>query len=156
MGAMADEDFSAFLDLDNIDLDFPMFETSGDPHSTQHSCDEETSAEMRDQPIFLGANQYHGNPTAIPQQHSGLHLNPVPSKSIMEAVGLDKSSTYFHQHTNFPMLSEQTFQSQPGIPVTPNSAEMYPEVGLYLQQMEWQRRSMMVPSYQYRKENTVS
>jgi len=156
MGAMADEDFSDFLDLDNIDLNFPMFETSGDTQHTQRSCHQDMNAEMRDIPVFGNANQYHGDPAAISQQQPGLHLNPVPSKSVMELVGLDGQSSYFHQHTNFPVLSEHSFQPQPGIPITPNSAEMYPDAARYLQRMELQKRSVMAPGYQYRKDNTVT
>jgi len=151
MGAMADEDFSDFLDLDNIDLNFPMFAISGDQQHTQRSCDQEMNAEMRDTPVFVDANQYHGDPTSIPQRQPGLHL-----KSVMEIVGLDGQSSYFHQHTNFPVLSEQSFQPQPGIPITPNSAEMYPDAACYLERLDLQKRSVMAPGYQYRKDNTVT
>ncbi|TKA76871.1 hypothetical protein B0A49_04114 [Cryomyces minteri] len=163
MVSMGEEDFATFLEIGDMNLDFPVFDTNVDnlQGSGQPPREETQIAVMQDAPNRLDNQSLFG-------QHHGMssstaHRQPLPAIPDMTGISdsfsdLTYQSIYgleCQQSQEYPMQN-QNFQQQSMVPPTPNSVEMHADAGRYLQYMDAQTRTIMEQRYQLRKQDSMA
>ncbi|KAK5201603.1 hypothetical protein LTR16_002098 [Cryomyces antarcticus] len=162
MVSMGEEDFATFLEIGDMNLDFPVFDTNIDnlQSNGQPPREETQIAVMQDAPNRLDNQslfgQHHGMST------STAHRQPLPAIPDMTGISdgfsdLSYQSIYgleYQQSQEYPMQN-QNIQQQSMVPPTPNSVEMHADAGRYLQYMDAQTRAIMEQRYQLRKQDSV-
>ena len=159
MGAST-EDFADFLDLDNIDMNFPMY----DNNNGTNGIDMPNAHQPQNHEGMLGSAdasgmldmRHYGEMQTMPVQMDGLQHGTTQRQVDGQTAAMDFAMA--HQYTQdahqYQMPSVQHFQPQFGIPATPNSAEMHPH---YMRQhgMDSNAQFAMEQQYQMRKDDVV-
>lgn len=130
MGGMAEDDFSTFLDLDNLDFDFPMHDENaldgGTIRQSNHVGDGTSAAQD-----FAGFSHYDTGPSSMSGQNDFMenHMQPTTTGNHQGNYATNLQD-YPSQHWR----AQYQIHPHMSIPPTPNSSDMYPTS--YTQQME--------------------
>lgn len=152
---LAEDDFANFIDLDNMDLSFPIYDNSGMEIQQDHQL-----------PLQNQNAPFSGNSPSFDLDPFGdmSSMDPAAEYSSTlqmlqggtNAIDFTSSSSYQPVNDNFQGALTQTYPIHYNVPPTPNSTEMYPSNMLYApQQMENHGQWRSEQHFQMRKDDVV-
>ena len=154
---LPDEDFSNFIDLDNIDLNFPMFDNNGmEMQDGQQMAPQNQNAPLPESSTNFNLDQYGDLSrmgSATGDYSSGLQSQQGGSNGI----DFGAQSSYPQANGSMQSTPVQSYPTHFNVPPTPNSAQMYPANMRYAhQQMENQGQWGSEQQFQMRNDDVVS
>ncbi|KAK8226686.1 hypothetical protein HDK77DRAFT_456865 [Phyllosticta capitalensis] len=145
MAAVPDHEFDNLLDFGDIELDFPIYDTSNKNDHHLSSLNESLQQQHLSS-AAVSPSQHRNDPSqqSTDQMHSA--NNDFFDFTFQSA---------YPQHQDYSM-SEQMMRQRAAVPPTPNSVEMRGDAARYLQQMDSQTRAIVEQRYQLRKDDMAS
>lgn len=120
--AMPEDDFSNFLDLDNIDLNFPIYDPSGLDAQNNQQIHNQNGNITQQQMLDL---QQYGNMQGMSGQMEDVQQDVLRGHTA--ALDFAMQHSFQQQQNQFYNGQQGQMYQQPfQVPATPNSVEMHP------------------------------
>lgn len=149
MSAIPEDDFSNFFDLDNVDLNFSVFDNSALDTQGTHQANTQDDNAMQQQLFDM---QQYNNMQTMPGQMEDIQQEMLVGHTA--AVDFAMQQPY-QQQQHYGMPSGQGYQQHFNVPATPESAEMLPSFVPLGHELNGHMPYGIQQHFQMRKEDVV-
>lgn len=149
---LPDDDFSNYLDLDNLDINFPLFDAGANDLTNNTQTTSAQDVDMQLDPFSL--DQYTTRVAHIPLDSSA-QIHHYQNDMKQPAVNFNSQPQYHASQEQASPMQPAGFEMPNAIPPTPNSTELFPDGARFMMQLDSQARHMMQRHQQLRKDDAA-